>query len=196
MKINMCCGSRDFGDGWINIDRFEAGHITHAVTDLSKIPQLKNDSADLIYCSHAIGYFDREEIKPILAEWRRILKSEGVLRIATPDFTEIANLYCSGKYTMQDFLGLLYGRWGSDSNRIYFKTTYDFASLKQTLQENGFGSVCRYDFTKTEHSQIHDFSKAHLPKDWDAIETGNYIKGRHTLVSLNVECKKSNHNGI
>lgn len=188
-KLHLCCGNRDFGDGWVNIDAFSAKHIHYQIKDLNVLP-FEDESFDLIYCSHAIGYFDRQEIVPILAEWRRVLKKGGTLRLATPDFDSINYIYRTGRVDLKDILGLLYGKWNVPGiGNIYFKTTYDFVSLRELLVENGFSSVNLYDFRDTEHSEFDDHSKAHLPHDPEAIASGNYNE-KHTLVSLNVECKK------
>jgi len=191
-KLHLCCGKRDFGKDWVNIDAFNADHIDYNIRNLDHLP-FEDNRFDLIYCSHAIGYFDREEIKKLLAEWRRVLNPNGILRLATPDFDQIAYLYRTSQFELEEFLGLLYGKWefekGSNENHIYFKTTYDFASLKKVLEENGFSDVKHYDFRTTEHSEFDDHSKAHLPKNEEAIRTGVF-KENQTLVSLNVECRK------
>jgi len=191
-KLHLACGVRNFGSDWMHIDGGEATHLDYRIRDLDCLP-LEDNQFDLIYCSHAIGYFDREKIKLILAEWRRVLKPNGILRLATPDFDQITYLYRTGQFELDDFLGLLYGKWGFSSGtaepNIYFKTTYDLQSLSKVLKEAGFVDVVLYDYNMTEHSQFDDHSKAHLPKDEEAIKSGVFTE-KHTLVSLNVECKK------
>lgn len=190
-KLHLCCGNRNFGKDWIHVDGMPQPHLDYVIKDLGCLP-FPNESFDLIYCSHAIGYFDREGIVPILAEWRRVLKTGGTLRLATPDFDTINYLYRTGQYELEDLLGLLYGKWEFDGNNkkhIYFKTTYDFVSLRNLLHSVGFKNANLWDFRDTEHSEFDDHSKAHLPHDPEAILTGNFTD-KQTLVSLNVECKK------
>lgn len=191
-KLHLCCGMRNFGDDWVNVDTFSAPHIGFLIRDLDHLP-FEDNRFDLIYCSHAIGYFDREKIKDLLKEWKRVLKPNGILRLATPDFDKITYLYRTGKFELNDLLGLLYGKWpmesGTIEKNIYFRTTYDFQSLKLVLEEAGFKDVQLYDYRMTEHSEFDDHSKAHLPKDMEAIKTGNFTE-KHTLVSLNIQCKK------
>lgn len=195
-KLHLCCGMRDFGKEWTHIDGFHAPHIDYLIRDLNVLP-FEDNSFDLIYCSHAIGYFDREEIVPILKEWMRVLKPGGTLRLATPDFDTINYLYRTGQYELEQLLGLLYGKWEFETgctssvsrSHIYFKTTYDFVSLQNLLRSTGFDKINIYDYRDTEHSEFDDHSKAHLPNDPEAIRTGNFTE-KHTLVSLNVECKK------
>ena len=90
MKINLGCGKRNFGKDWIHIDGGDYEHL-HS-KDIRKLP-LEDGVADLIYASHVIEYFDREEIVPILKEWHRVLKPDGILRLAVPDFAVMAKLY-------------------------------------------------------------------------------------------------------
>lgn len=190
-KLHLCCGSRNFGKEWIHIDGMPYPHLDYQIRDIGSLP-FPDGSFELIYCSHAIGYFDREGIVPILAELKRVLKKGGTLRLSTPDFDTISYLYRTGQYELGDMLGLLYGKWEFDGNNkkyIYFKTTYDFVSLRNLLAENGFEKINLWDFRDTEHSEFDDHSKAHLPHDPEAIASGNYNE-KHTLVSLNVQCRK------
>ena len=130
IKINMGCGWRNFGPEWIHIDGGEYKHIdAKSITDLS---QFCDNSVDLIYSSHVLSYFDRLEIIPVLKEWYRILKPNGVLRIAVPNFTEMAKLYINDNIDLNKFIGPLYGRMKMGDVYIYHKTTYDFYSLKNT----------------------------------------------------------------
>ena len=90
IKINMGCGWRNFGSDWVHIDSGDYKHLDYkSITDLG---QFSDNSVDLIYASHVIEYFDREDVLPLLKEWRRVLKSSGVLRIAVPNFRQISRL--------------------------------------------------------------------------------------------------------
>tara|TARA_R110002012_G_scaffold282422_1_gene472136 strand:+ start:4106 stop:4648 length:543 start_codon:yes stop_codon:yes gene_type:complete len=179
IKINMGCGWRDFGKDWVHIDSGEYDHLDYvSIIDLQ---QFDNNSVDLIYASHVIEYFDRQEIPSLLKEWRRVLKPGGILRIAVPNFLEISRLYTEEKYPLDRFVGLLYGRMNMGKQKIYHKTTYDFESLRKVLQENMFKDVQYYDWRETSHCDFDDHSQAYLP---------HMDKDKGTLMSLNVECKK------
>ena len=58
MKLNIGCGWRDFGKDWIHID---GGNYDHLDSDDIFVTEYKNNSVDLIYASHFIEYFDRDE---------------------------------------------------------------------------------------------------------------------------------------
>lgn len=178
IKVHLCAGKRDFGPEWISIDGAHYPHIKYH--DITKLPFL-NNVVDLIYCSHGIAYFDREEIVPILNEWKRVLKPDGILRIATPDFNRMMQLYKEERFLLSSFLGPLYGKMILNNKSIHHRTTYDFDSLAYLLNEVGFCDVYRYNWRQVEHADFDDHSQSYLPKM--AKETG-------TLISLNVEATK------
>jgi len=180
MKFNVGCGWRNFGDGWTHID---AGDYKHLDSDDIYLGKYEENSADLIYASHVIEYFDREEIKKLLSAWKSVLKSNGVLRIAVPNFYEIASLYIKGynDYTLDNVLGPLYGKMSMGTETIYHRTTYDYNSLKKVLEDSGFNNVRNWDWKNTSHSQFDDHSQAYYP---------HFEKENGKLISLNVECVK------
>jgi predicted SAM-dependent methyltransferase len=179
IKINMGCGWRNFGKDWIHIDGGDYRHLDY--TSIVDLRQFQDDSVDLIYASHVIEYFDREEVKVLLTEWKRILKKNAILRIAVPDFEAIVNLYLNGKYPLEKFLGPLYGKMIMSENNIYHKTVYDLNSIKKLMLDIGFSKVKKYDWRNTEHSKFDDHSQAYLP---------HMDKDNGVLISLNVECTK------
>ena len=56
MKLNVGCGWRDFGRDWIHVDAGDYSHLDS--TDIT-LPEYAPNTADLIYASHVIEYFDR-----------------------------------------------------------------------------------------------------------------------------------------
>jgi predicted SAM-dependent methyltransferase len=167
VKLHLGCGKRDFGPSWVHIDKADFPHIKYK--DVTKLP-FETGTVDVIYACHLIAYFDREEIIPILKEWKRVLIPGGVLRLATPDFRAMAKMYlrenCSN---LNQFLGPLYGKMEG----IYHKTTYDLYSLIELLASVGFKDIRKYDRFKTDHARHDDHSAA-------------MIEGN--LISLNIQC--------
>jgi len=176
MKLHLGCGKRDFGNDWVHIDGGEFNHIqSHDIINLD----YKN--VDVIYASHVLEYFDRDEAKEVLLKWIECLKDGGILRLAVPDFECIAQLYTSKQYPLSSFLGPLYGKMDMGDEKIYHKTVYDYNSLKSLLITCGFKNVRRYNWRETEHSHIDDHSQAYLP---------HMDKEQGRLISLNVEAEK------
>jgi len=178
MKFNIGCGHRSFGKEWIHIDGENYDHIDSS--DIF-IKDCQDNSAELIYASHFIEYFDREEVVPLLKRWKNVLIPNGVLRLAVPDFKVYSKLYSDKQYPLDSFLGPLYGKMPMGDKTIYHKTTYDYASLATLLKEIGMKNVKKYNWEETEHAQFDDHSQAYLPQ---------MDKENGTLMSLNVECIK------
>ena len=179
MKLNLGCGKRNFGKGWIHIDGSNYPHIhSHDIVNLP----FEDNKVDLIYASHVFEYFDREEADDVLQKWKKCLKLNGVLRLAVPNFDKYARLYADGKITLDQCVGPLYGKWKmTETDTIYHKTTYDFKSLKKKLTLNGFSNIKLWDWNEVEHGVIDDYSQSYIP---------HMDKGSGHLMSLNIECNK------
>ena len=179
VKLHLGCGWRNFGKEWTHIDGGDYDHLEgDTITKLS----YSNETVNTIYASHVFEYFDREEGYQLLKEWFRVLKPNGILRLAVPDFESLIRLYVEGKSKLNDFLGPLYGKMKMGENTIYHKTVYDYISLERLLKECGFKTVRLYDWKKTEHSNFDDHSQAYMNPKGD--------KENGVLISLNIEAIK------
>ena len=178
MKLHLGCGWRNFGLDWIHIDGGDYNHLDYK--DITKLP-FNDNSVYLIYSSHVLEYFDRDEVLNVLTEWKRVLKPGGTLRIAVPDFELMCNLYTNGDITLDRILGPVFGKMKMSDHNIYHKTTYDYKSLNKICDDLGFVDFKRYDWRDTEHSEFDDHSQAYIP---------HMDKDNGTLISLNVEMNK------
>jgi predicted SAM-dependent methyltransferase len=178
IKLHLGCGWRNFGPEWVHIDGGDYDHV-----DDSDICNLSYDdeTVDLIYSSHVLEYFDRSAVVGVLSEWYRVLKPNGIIRIAVPDFYNLSKLYLSGDIELSKILGPLYGKMKMSNKTIYHKTVYDFNDLSEILTECGFLHVKKYDWRNTEHAEFDDHSQAYIP---------HMDKDNGTLISLNVEATK------
>ena len=176
IKVNLGCGKRNFGKEWIHIDGGNYDHL-----DSGDIINFSYDNVDLLYVSHVISYFDRVEIIPILNIWKKKLNTNGVLRIATPDFKAISKLYNNKLFNVENFLGPLYGKMQMQDKFIYHKTVYDKKSLSLLLSSIGFKNIKEWDHKSVDHGIYDDHSQAYLP---------HMDKKSGTLISLNLECTK------
>ncbi|MDR0665215.1 MAG: methyltransferase domain-containing protein [Helicobacteraceae bacterium] len=164
------------------MDAVDYPHVDH-VSQIDSLPFIADDSVDLIYACHVLEHFKRSDTARVLAEWKRVLKPKGVLRLAVPDFGAACEVY--QKYGRLDLVvGLIYGRQDYLYNIHY--NVFDYASLSKLLVETGFtggggGEIRRYDWRETEHAAIDDYSQAYIP---------HMDKENGILVSLNVECVK------
>lgn len=176
IKINLGSGKRNFGKDWIHIDIADYPHIKYK--NIFDFP-LKN--VDLIYASHLIEYFNREDAIKLLKYLKKKLKYNGILRLAVPNFEIIAELYHLRKYELDSFLGPMYGMMKVNSDFIYHKTIYDFTSLSSLLKSLGYREIRKWDHNKVDHGIFDDHSQAYLP---------HMDKKNGVCISLNVECLK------
>lgn len=185
IKLHLGCGER-YIPGFIHVDIADYPHIDYK-RDISDLSVFADESVDLIYCCHALEYFDKEEAQEkVLPEWYRVLKHGGILLLAVPDFEAIVKVYLKYKdLNHQGILGPLYGRMKVKTPQgekiIYHKTVYDFNSLKKLLESTGFKNIHRYDWRQTIHKDYDNFSQAYIP---------HMDKDHGILISLNVKAEK------
>jgi ubiquinone/menaquinone biosynthesis C-methylase UbiE len=183
IKAHLGCWHR-FIPGFVHVDLCDMPHIDHNFS-IDQLPFFADDSVELIYCSHALEYFDREQAHAVLKEWRRVLAPGGWLRLAVPDFNALLEVYrLTGE--LARVLGPLYGKMGittpEGSATLFHKTTYDERSLADLLLEVGFVEPQRWNWRETEHSYIDDHSQAYFP---------HMQKESGLLISLNIQARKS-----
>lgn len=182
-KLHLGCG-KCYLNGFVHIDLCDLPHIDYQspVEDLS---MFADDTAQLVYASHVLEYFDRVQVKDVLQEWHRVLKSGGILRLAVPDFEALTQVYA--EYGDLNLIhGPLYGRWEIEGagKVVYHKTVYDFPSLKHVLEEAGYTSIRKWDWQAVftnEYAGFDDYSQAYIP---------HMDKDNGLLISLNVEAVK------
>ncbi len=96
MVANVGCGPLggrpipDFFNDWqevrIDVDPIVAPDILGDLTDLSEVP---NDSIDAVWASHCIEHLYIHEVPTALAEFRRVLRSDGFACILVPDLQSL-----------------------------------------------------------------------------------------------------------
>jgi len=179
MKLHLGCGKRHI-PGFVHVDQVAFPHVDH-VQDIADLRNFADGSAALIYACQVIAYFDREQVVPVLREWKRVLAPGGVLRLSVPNFAVLCKLYQTG-LGLDWFLGTLYGRIpDGQGGHVYHRTTYDEPSLRALLEGLGFAEVRHWDWRRTEHAAVDDFSQAYFP---------HMEKDRGILFNLNMEATK------
>jgi len=182
MKLALGTGKR-YMLGYEHVDLANYPHINY-LHDIKTLPKYSDNSVDLIYCSHSLEYFDLEEVKNVLKEWKRVLKPGGILRLAVPDFRALMELYLETGM-IEYITGPIYGRWPLENGQcFYHKMGYDKLSLSRTLRDAGFINIKEWNWKEVfvgELEGFDDYSKAYFPH----LQFDN---GK--LMSLNLECIK------
>ena len=181
MKLHLGCGKR-YLEGYIHVDIAEFEHIDYQLP-IDDLSNFKDNTAEEIYASHVLEYFDRNDVINVLTEWKRVLKPSGILRLAVPNFPKLVEVYQSSK-ELTSILGPLYGKWDIGNQEfIYHKTVYDENSLKNVLEEVGFKNIKIWDWQEffKEQKDFDDHSQAYYP---------HMQKESGIHVSLNLQCEK------
>lgn len=108
-------------------------------------------SVAAVYSSHMIEHLDKSEARAFLAEVRRVLHPGGVVRIAAPDLSMIAEDYVATGDADRFVAGIHMGLDRPAGLRGWAKWTvvgprhhlwmYDGESLARLLRETGFADV-------------------------------------------------------
>lgn len=178
MKLHLGCGKKII-PGFKHVDLQDFKHIDYN-TSVDKLDFANDATVDLIYASHLLEHFGRNEYKDVLIEWYRVLKPNGILRIAVPDFNAAVKYYTTEDNNIELLLGLLVGGQ-KEGEYDYHKMIFDKRLLTKVLFDIGFTSISEYDWRETEHAEIDDFSQAYLP---------HMDKENGSLMSLNIEAVK------
>ena len=90
MKLHLGSGNR-YLKGYVHVDISD--HDIDIKTSMNKLTSIEENSVDEIYASHVLEYFDRDEVEAVLIEWKRVLRKNGILRIAVPNFEALISVY-------------------------------------------------------------------------------------------------------
>jgi predicted SAM-dependent methyltransferase len=89
--LNLGCGDR-FHPEWENVDFVGTGPSVR-VHNLRRPTPYADETFDVVYHSHVLEHFPRQQALPFLRECYRVLRPAGVIRVAVPDLERIARLY-------------------------------------------------------------------------------------------------------
>lgn len=132
VRLNVGAGDRHI-PGYVSID-IKTG------TDARKLPYA-DASVDEVYASHLLEHFDYETVPAVLAEWVRVLRPGGLLRVSVPDVEK----FCKERNQINSFQWdriLLGGH--SDANDRH-GSVYDAHKLRQILGMAGIGGVDTFE---------------------------------------------------
>jgi len=184
MKLHLGCYEKKI-HGFINVDIREEVN-PDVIDDVFELTNFKEESADLIYVCHVLEHASYEEADKAFKRWFKILKKGGVLRIAVPDMQSVFEHYIFHK-DLDTLRAFIYGSQKHDYD--FHKCGWDETSLTNKLSEIGFLKVEKYDWRKTEHFFIDDYSQCYLPEiSYKTRRSNDIIKGK--LMSLNIEATK------
>ena len=145
IKLNIGAGSTKL-DGWISIDRdlgLEAYPLPDHVNVDSGTVELTNDSVDEIRASHILEHFTFADAQKALAEWVRVLKPGGKIRISVPDVDKV--LAAKG-----DKHRLFYLMGGQEDENDFHKSAYDECRLSGVMAKAGLTGIVHWTSENTD----------------------------------------------
>jgi SAM-dependent methyltransferase len=130
-----------------------------------------------VYASHCLEHFGYRHSRGVLAEWVRVLRPGGWLRIAVPDFAVIAAAYTAGA-RLPEIQGVLLG--GQDYRLNFHAAVFDEALLRDLMTGAGLADIRRWDPETVEHHPFRDESSAvcQLGGGAGAVKVSLNLEGR------------------
>jgi predicted SAM-dependent methyltransferase len=146
LRLNLGSGTTPL-QGFTNVDALPDAPGVDVVADLSEPLPFADGEADLIYVSHVLEHFATAAVPTLLSDWRRVLRTGGLLLVAVPDLDVIARVLVerAGWFTPphQPWLGAIYG--GQKDNYDFHKTGFNAPWLAALLRDADFGAVERVE---------------------------------------------------
>jgi predicted SAM-dependent methyltransferase len=130
--LHLGCGETGKQDGMINVDIRNLPNVD-VISDIRDMPFM-DSSAGGITTRNAIEHFGRNEIKPLLNEWSRVLKKGGFLRVETVDMGELMDKW--RQIPEENMLDGILGAQTYDEN--FHKMVFTKDILERFLKEAGF----------------------------------------------------------
>lgn len=90
-RLNLGCGKRRHPD-WVNADLRPAAADVVRVDVRGRLP-FPDQRFDAVYASHVLEHLTPSEARHVLCEIRRVLSTDGVVRIVVPDLEGIVRRY-------------------------------------------------------------------------------------------------------
>ena len=171
LKLNLGCRDRSI-PGFLGVD-IDSHPGVNYVTDIADLSYFKDGSVAEIYCSHALEHFPHTKTVDVLKEWHRVLKPNGILYVAVPDFKRTVELYLK---MVDEGLGVIDWMenylWGDQEYATaYHYAGFDFWRLEKVLKSAGF----------SECSQVENFP---VGDEKDCSRNKSTLDGKS--ISLNV----------
>lgn len=147
--LNLGCGSNFSSESeWTNVNFVATGVSVIAHNLLNGIP-FENNYFDVVYHSHVLEHFTKSDAKKFLIECLRVLKPDGIFRIAVPDLERIA----------KEYLTNLELALGGDMDAAH---NYEWIKLElydQTVRNESGGDMAKYIFQKDVPNEGYVFER-------------------------------------
>ena len=174
--LNIGCGAH-YNPTWVNIDFRKTGEGVIAHNLLKGIP-FPDNSFEMVYHSHVLEHFSKQDGIFLLNECYRVLKPNGVLRMAIPDLEQITRHYLR-----------LLERGLADPDNEQIEADYNWILIEmydQTVRSKSGGMMAEYLFQPTIGNE--DFVFERIGEEGRNIRN-NFLYGQNHVISLKRKIK-------
>ena len=195
-KLHLGAGTINL-DTWFNTDLSPKVNEKIYYLNMLKIPYFFDDNTfDYIFSEHNFEHFTLEELYKILKECIRVLKPDGIIRIAIPDLNKIIKFYQEENTTNTQ-----YKEWGIKTfipfahekklknkaivlNNFFrdwgHKFIYDYETIYDLLKVCGYKEITECKISKSRHKDL-----TNIENHWKVIG-----KNYNNLETMIIEAKK------
>lgn len=172
--------------GWLNVDILPKIADT-AYMDATKRFPFEDHTFDYIFAEHMIEHITYDEGQFMLRECFRVMKPNGIIRLATPNLDNLAKLIENPniekhqayiKYYVEKFYGKDYPIIPAlQINKLFYafhhRFIHNFESLSYILEQAGFKNIIQRAIYQSEHSVLQNLEKhaGMLGEENNQIET-------------------------
>jgi predicted SAM-dependent methyltransferase len=183
-RLHLGAG-RMYMKGWLNTDLSGNG-LNFAKIDVTKPFPLPDSCIDFIYTEHMVEHLEYKFFVHMLSECRRVMRTEGVIRIVTPSLLFLISLMQEPSIP----INRRYIDWAIEKFSAFAPTNfpgfvlnnfvrawshkfiYDPDTLSTTLRIAGFRDLVECKLGESEHPDLTGLEKVHrLPEGFLELES-------------------------
>lgn len=158
--MKLYVGSRNYKpDGYVTVD-IDPANKPDIVADITNMTSVADASCDEVVAGHVLEHIEWPDSFAAIAEFARVLKPGGVVKIAVPDMASLMRMLLSGESAFH-VMGLIYGLGGRVNTFERHRYGFTPGMLADILETLGFGE---FDWW---NSSLADASNGWAPRGLD-----------------------------
>ncbi len=172
--MKLYVGSRNYRPfGYTTVD-IDPQHSPDILADITNMSSVEDSTCSEVCASHVLEHLSWPDSFKALIEFTRVLKTDGILRVAVPDVLSLLRRIeeCDGEFWA---MGLLYGVGGRENDLEIHRYGFTQKMLFEILTFLGYS---KFEWWNSTHG---DGSNGWIP----------LTEARRAGISLNIQCTKS-----
>lgn len=158
--MKLYVGSRNYKpDGYVTVD-IDPANAPDIVADITDMAVVADASCDEVVAGHVLEHIEWPDSFAAIAEFARVLKPGGVVKIAVPDMASLLRMLLSGESAFH-VMGLVYGLGGRVNTFERHRYGFTPGMLADILETLGFGEFNWWN------SSLADASNGWAPRGLD-----------------------------